>query len=52
MQQRDYNKNDVIINYGDLGDEYYILGQGAVEFLVYKPGTDPKDPELDKKVII
>ncbi len=50
MQQRNYRKNDIIINYGDVGHEYFILDQGVVEILVYKDGTDPKDPELGKKV--
>lgn len=50
MQQRNYKINDIIINYGDLGHEYFILDQGVVEILVYKDGTDPKDPELGKKV--
>jgi CRP-like cAMP-binding protein len=50
MQKRTYNSNDNIITYGDLGNEYYILDQGVVEIIVYKDGTDPKDPELSKKV--
>lgn len=40
MQQRNYKKNEIIINYGDLGHEYFILDQGVVEILVYKDGTD------------
>ncbi len=50
MQQRNYQKNDIIITYGDLGHEYFILDQGVVEILVYKDGTDPKDPDIAKKV--
>jgi CRP-like cAMP-binding protein len=50
MQKRTYNSNDNIITYGDFGNEYYILDQGAVEILVYKEGTDPKDPDLRNKV--
>lgn len=40
----------MIITYGDIGSEYYILDKGAIEILVYKDGVDPKDPELSKKV--
>ena len=50
MQQRNYKKDDIIIKYGDLGHEYFILDQGVVEILVYKDGTDPQDPEIGKKV--
>jgi CRP-like cAMP-binding protein len=50
MQERKYQSNDLIITYGDLGSEYYILDKGVVEILVYKDGVDPKDPELSKKV--
>ena len=50
MQQRSYNANDKILTYGDLGNEYYILDHGVVEIIVYKDGTDPKDPDLGKKV--
>jgi CRP-like cAMP-binding protein len=50
MQKRTYNTNENIITYGDFGNEYFILDQGAVEILVYKEATDPKDPDLSNKV--
>mgnify|MGYP002634752550 CR=1 FL=1 len=52
MKPERYKKNDVIIRYGDEGTHFYILVKGNVKVLVYKPQTDPKDPELDKKIII
>jgi len=50
MQERSYQENEVIITYGDLGQEYFILDQGTVEITVYTEGTDAKDPELSKKI--
>lgn len=40
----------MIIRYGDIGHEYFILDNGVVEVLVYEDGTDPNDPKLAKKV--
>ena len=47
MYPKTFEKGDNIITYGDMGQEYFILEQGEVEILVYKEGTDPKDPNLD-----
>jgi CRP-like cAMP-binding protein len=47
MQSRTYEANEVIIKYGDVGHEYFIMDQGVVEILVYKEGTDPQDPEIN-----
>ena len=40
----------MIIKYGDIGTEYFILDSGVVEVLVYQDGVDPNDPMLVKKV--
>lgn len=40
----------MIIRYGDIGSEYYILDTGVIEVVVYQDGVDPKDPKLHKKV--
>lgn len=44
MYMKTYQRNDMIIRYGDIGHEYFILNSGVVEILVYEDGTDPKDP--------
>jgi cAMP-dependent protein kinase regulator len=31
MQLRFYKRNDMIIRYGDVGDEYFILDRGVIE---------------------
>lgn len=46
MTERAYNEGDMIITYGDVGQEYFILDKGAIDIIVYKEGTDPKDPDL------
>ena len=50
MFSKSYVRNDIIVKYGDLGYEYYVLDKGIVEVIVYKEGTDPADPDLHKKV--
>ena len=40
----------MIIKYGDIGTEYFILDSGVVEVIVYQDGVDPNDPKLMKKV--
>lgn len=40
----------MIIRYGDVGHEYFILDQGVVEIIVYKEGTPASDPDLNKKI--
>eukprot|EP00347_Sterkiella_histriomuscorum_P012552 403368129 len=50
MYLRSFQRNDMIIRYGDQGSEYYILDTGVIEVVVYQEGVDPKDPHLHKKV--
>lgn len=50
MYPKRFVKDDCIITYGDLGSEYYVLENGNVEVIVYKEGTDPNDPELNRKM--
>ena len=52
MKKELFSKNDTIIKYGDMGTKYYILSKGNVKVTVYKPGTDPKDENLEQKVNI
>eukprot|EP00347_Sterkiella_histriomuscorum_P018959 403343503 len=51
MYLRKFERNDLIIRYGDLGHEYFILDKGHVEVIVYQEGTDPKDTDLRKKIV-
>ncbi|CDW80229.1 camp-dependent protein kinase regulatory subunit [Stylonychia lemnae] len=50
MFLKQFKRNELIIKYGDLGHEYFILDQGQIEVIVYKEGTDPNDPEIRKKI--
>lgn len=40
----------MIIRYGDIGNQYYILDTGVIEVIVYQDGAPPQDPNLHKKV--
>jgi len=33
-----------------MGSEYFVLAQGKVRVTVYKPGTNPADPDLAEKI--
>ena len=50
MQLKFFKRNDMIIRYGDVGNEYFILDKGVIEIQVYRSGADPNDPELPKKL--
>jgi CRP-like cAMP-binding protein len=46
-----YKKGDLIIKYGDLGKEYYVLLEGKVNVIVYEKGVDPSIPNLKDKIV-
>eukprot|EP00352_Strombidinopsis_acuminata_P003771 CAMPEP_0176385624 /NCGR_PEP_ID=MMETSP0126-20121128/35299_1 /TAXON_ID=141414 ORGANISM="Strombidinopsis acuminatum, Strain SPMC142" /NCGR_SAMPLE_ID=MMETSP0126 /ASSEMBLY_ACC=CAM_ASM_000229 /LENGTH=137 /DNA_ID=CAMNT_0017752097 /DNA_START=370 /DNA_END=783 /DNA_ORIENTATION=+ len=50
MINRDFKKDEIIIRYGDMGNEYFVMIKGSVEVTVYNPGTNPKDPKLEEQV--
>ena len=41
-------KKELIIKYGDIGKEYFILSKGSVKVTVYNKDTAPNDPNLEK----
>ncbi len=45
-----FKQNEVIIRYGDVGEDYYVLGEGRVQVLVYKTCTKASDPDLESKI--
>ena len=51
MRPQKFKQDDIIIRYGDEGTTYYLLSKGTVKVIVYEKGTDPKDPELESKVV-
>lgn len=50
MFSRNFNQGQVIIRYGEMGSEYFVLASGKVKVTVYKSGTDPFDPHLSEKI--
>ena len=52
MKPQKFLKKEKVISYGDIGKEYFVLAKGNVRVVVYQPGTDPKDPDLEKKKIL
>jgi CRP-like cAMP-binding protein len=46
MFARKFSAGENIIRYGDIGAEYFVLAQGSVRVTVYKPGTNPFDPDI------
>ena len=46
MNSRKFEKDQLIIKYGDDGSEYFIFAQGSVWVIVYQKDADPADPKL------
>ena len=46
MYKMEAKQGQVIINYGDMGDEYYVLAQGKCQVTVYNEDANPTDPNL------
>lgn len=44
MYNQHYTAGQSIIQYGAMGDKYYILSKGKVQVKVYEPGTSSTDP--------
>lgn len=45
MQPKEFKKDEIIIRYGDMGKEYYVLAKGDVKVIVYEKGAKVDDPE-------
>lgn len=52
MKKETYKEGDLIIRYGDIGCNYYVLAKGNVKVTVYKKGTDPKDVDNDSSILV
>lgn len=52
MTKQTFKEGELIIKYGDIGFNYFVLAKGNVKVTVYKKGTDPKDPNIDQHVLI
>ena len=50
MVKKRFNRSEIIIKYGDVGHEYYVLYYGSCKVSVYIPGTKPTDPQLETKI--
>ena len=43
MYKKHISDGQVIVRYGDLGDEYFVLARGKIRITVYLDGTAPTD---------
>ena len=50
MFKKYFKTGEVIIRYGDMGHEYYVLNYGTCKVTVYNKGTKPNDPQLETKI--
>lgn len=50
MKPKTFKKDELIIKYGDMGNEYFILASGDVQVIVYQKDTSPNDPALEDKI--
>ena len=44
MFSKKFKVDEVIIRYGNMGADYFVLAKGKVRVTVYHKGTDPNDP--------
>jgi len=51
MNYKRFNKGEILIKYGDVGKEYYVLIEGKVRVNVYEKGTDPNIANIHEKII-
>jgi CRP-like cAMP-binding protein len=50
MKFTKYKANDLIIKYGDIGTQYFLLAKGCVKVLLYRDGTKADDKDLEYKI--
>lgn len=50
MQTVKFSKRNMIVRYGDLSINYYVLSKGKIKIIEYEEGTLPTDPDLDNKI--
>ena len=50
MFKKSFKAGEIIIEYGDIGQEYYVLSRGTCNVTVYNSGTSPNDPKLNEKI--
>ena len=50
MYKKNLSNGQVIVRYGDLGDEYFVLARGKIKVTVYLDDTEPNDQALDSKI--
>ena len=43
MYKKNLSNGQVIVRYGDLGDEYFVLARGKIKVTVYLDETEPND---------
>ena len=50
MYKKHYRTGELIIRYGDMGHEYYVLSYGTCKVTVYVKGANPDDPQLETRI--
>jgi hypothetical protein len=52
MQKVVYQKNEQIVRFGDISQNYYILHKGKIKVTEYEPSTSPHDLDLENKITL
>lgn len=50
MHTKFYKKGEVIIKFGDIGEESFVIESGNIAINIYNEGTDFNDPEIEDKL--
>lgn len=51
MKPIKFRKGDVIIRYGEVCENHFILSRGKIKITEYEPGTSPADVDLEDKIV-
>ena len=52
MSKKKFKAGELIIKYGEIGQEYFTLNQGTCKITTYEAGTKPDEPNLNLKIAL
>ena len=47
-----FRRGELIVKYGQLCHNYFILSKGKIKIIEYEPGTSPHDAGLENKISV
>ena len=47
-----FKRGELIVKYGQLCHNYFVLSKGKIKIIEYEPGTSPHDAGLENKISV